>query len=88
MVVLRIVGQVLIAVSLILLGADAMASLKADDVVVNLSAFETFFPEKRLFFLEGREIFQETPRAGTGSGFRGNHVEVAVPAGSLTTTHR
>ena len=26
--------------------------VEADDVVVNLSAFETFFPEKRLFFLQ------------------------------------
>jgi hypothetical protein len=41
-------------------------TVEADDVVVNLSAFETYFPEKRLFFLEGREIFQETPKAGSG----------------------
>ena len=49
--------------------------VESDDVVVNLSAFETFFPEKRLFFLEGREVFQTTPRSrvrgrgpsGTGS---------------------
>ena len=26
-------------------------------MVVNLTADETFFPEKRLFFLEGQEIF-------------------------------
>jgi hypothetical protein len=36
---------------------------EADDVIVNLSAFETFFPEKRLFFLEGQEIFVATQRA-------------------------
>ncbi|MEM7078737.1 MAG: DUF5916 domain-containing protein, partial [Pseudomonadota bacterium] len=36
--------------------------VESDDVVVNLSSFETFFPEKRLFFLEGREVFQTTPR--------------------------
>ncbi|MEE2783647.1 MAG: DUF5916 domain-containing protein [Pseudomonadota bacterium] len=49
--------------------------VESDDVVVNLTAFETFFPEKRLFFLEGREVFQTTPRSrvfsrgpsGTGS---------------------
>ncbi len=49
--------------------------VESDDVVVNLSSFETFFPEKRLFFLEGREVFQTTPRnrvsgrgpSGTGS---------------------
>ena len=29
-------------------------AVESDDVVVNLTAFETFFPEKRLFFLEGR----------------------------------
>lgn len=38
-------------------------TVEADDVIVNLSAFETFFPEKRLFFLEGQEIFIATPRA-------------------------
>ena len=32
-------------------------AVESDDVVVNLTAFETFFPEKRLFFLEGREVF-------------------------------
>lgn len=38
-------------------------SVESDDVVVNLTANETFFPEKRLFFQEGQEIFQGTPRA-------------------------
>lgn len=32
-------------------------SVESDDVVVNLTANETFFPEKRLFFQEGQEIF-------------------------------
>ena len=32
-------------------------SVESDNVVVNLTADETFFPEKRLFFLEGQEIF-------------------------------
>jgi hypothetical protein len=32
-------------------------SVESDDVVVNLTANEVFFPEKRLFFLEGQEIF-------------------------------
>lgn len=40
--------------------------VESDDVVVNLTAFETFFPEKRPFFLEGNEIFVTTPRAQTG----------------------
>ncbi|MGK0259332.1 MAG: hypothetical protein ACI96M_002772, partial [Candidatus Azotimanducaceae bacterium] len=38
-------------------------AVESDDVVVNLSAFETFFPEKRLFFLEGTEVFVTTPRS-------------------------
>ena len=38
--------------------------VEADDVVVNLTAFETFFPEKRLFFLEGQEVFDN----GAGGG--------------------
>jgi len=36
---------------------------EADRVDVNLTANETFFPERRLFFLEGREVFDATPRA-------------------------
>jgi hypothetical protein len=31
--------------------------VEADQVVLNLSRFETFFPEKRPFFLEGTDIF-------------------------------
>lgn len=38
-------------------------AVEADDVVVNLTALEAFFPERRLFFLEGQEIFTVTPRA-------------------------
>jgi hypothetical protein len=34
--------------------------VEADETVLNLSAFETWYPEKRPFFLEGRKIF-ETP---------------------------
>src|SRR5262249_2585758 len=33
------------------------AQVEADQVVLNLSTFETFFPEKRSFFLEGTDIF-------------------------------
>ena len=40
-------------------------NVESDDVDVNLTAFETFFPEKRLFFVEGREIFDTTPRSDT-----------------------
>jgi hypothetical protein len=34
-----------------------------DDPVVNLSAFEVFFRERRPFFLEGQEVFVSSPRA-------------------------
>ena len=49
-------------------------SVESDDVVVNLSATEVFFPEKRLFFVEGQEVFVASPRAdtrGSGVGNRG-----------------
>lgn len=42
-------------------------AVEADDVVLNLTAFETFFPEKRLFFLEGNEVFSSMPRNSTGN---------------------
>ncbi|MCY3885715.1 MAG: DUF5916 domain-containing protein [Gammaproteobacteria bacterium] len=42
-------------------------TVESDDVVINLTAFETFFPEKRLFFLEGQEIFVPTARASSWS---------------------
>lgn len=45
-------------------------SAEADDVVVNLTATEVFFPEKRLFFQEGQEIFNVTSRANGSSGKR------------------
>jgi hypothetical protein len=32
-------------------------NVESDAIVVNLSAFETFFSEKRTFFLEGQDIF-------------------------------
>jgi len=41
-------------------------AVEADDVVLNLTASETFFPEKRLFFLEGNEVFEAHPRSGMG----------------------
>jgi|TARA_B100000315_G_scaffold204080_1_gene197306 hypothetical protein len=42
-------------------------TVESDDVVVNLTAFESFFPEKRLFFLEGSEIFVTSPRASVAA---------------------
>lgn len=45
-------------------------AVESDDVVLNLTALETFFPEKRLFFLEGNEVFVTTPRANSGNSLR------------------
>ena len=41
--------------------------VEADDVVVNLTAFETFFPEKRLFFLESQALFSTFSRKGSST---------------------
>jgi hypothetical protein len=46
-------------------------NVESDNVVVNLSSFENFFPERRPFFLEGQEIFNTSPRARQGRGQRG-----------------
>ncbi|PCH61966.1 MAG: hypothetical protein COC19_03560 [SAR86 cluster bacterium] len=43
-------------------------TVESDDVVVNLSAFETFFSEKRSFFLEGQDIFNTSPRTSGRGG--------------------
>lgn len=45
-------------------------AVEADNVVLNLGAAETYFPEKRLFFLEGNEIFETTPRTDSGKSMR------------------
>lgn len=45
-------------------------STESDNVVVNLTANEVFFPEKRLFFQEGQEIFNTTPRSTGSNGKR------------------
>jgi len=47
--------------------------VEVDPAVVNLSAFETFFPERRPFFVEGAEIFQ----FGTTSSF--NNFNTTIP---------
>src|SRR5258705_1536244 len=39
--------------------------VEVDPAVVNLSAFETFFEEKRPFFLEGSQIFSNFGRGGS-----------------------
>lgn len=47
-------------------------NVESDDVIINLTATETFYPEKRLFFLEGQSIFFATPRADTRGRGVGN----------------
>ena len=42
---------------------------EVDPAVVNLSAFETFFPEKRRFFIEGAEIFNNFGTGGSNNFF-------------------
>ena len=45
--------------------------VEVDPAVVNLSAFETFFPEKRPFFVEGADVFRfGQVRAGPSYGFQ------------------
>ena len=44
-------------------------NVESDDVIVNLSALETFLPDKRLFFLEGRDIFFTSPRSDNQTRF-------------------
>src|SRR5439155_11791920 len=41
--------------------------VEADPSVVNLSGFETFFPEKRPFFLEGQGLFRFDVNCNNGS---------------------
>jgi len=38
------------------------ATVEADQEVINLTRYETFFPEKRLYFLEGAELFRNRIR--------------------------
>src|SRR5262245_2405184 len=49
--------------------------VEVDPAVVNLSAFETFFPEKRPFFLEGANIFGNFGQGGSNSFWGFNRQE-------------
>ena len=51
---------------------------EVDPAVVNLSAFETFFPEKRTFFLEGSQIFNNFGQIGSNSfwGFNSSDPQI------------
>lgn len=68
-------------------------AVESDDVVVNLTAFEVFFPDKRLFFLEGEEVFRTTPRArvssgGSSSGARRTSTTFSPTPTTLVNTRR
>ncbi len=45
-------------------------SVEVDEVVLNLTAQQTFFPEKRVFFLEGSEVFETSVRANPSNQLR------------------
>jgi hypothetical protein len=49
--------------------------VEVDPAVVNLSAFETFFPEKRPFFLEGANIFGNFGKGGANNFMGFNRAE-------------
>ena len=59
-------------------------AVESDDVIINLSATETFFPEKRLFFVEGQQIFVASPRAQTDN----RPVGVTSPPYTMVNTRR
>ena len=42
-------------------------AVESDDAVINLTARETYFPDKRLFFVEGGEIFATSGRSAAAS---------------------
>lgn len=71
-------------------------AVESDDVVINLTSFETFFPEKRLFFLEGNEVFITTPRSDVnryrssrrGSGARPTRSTFTPEPTTLLNTRR
>jgi hypothetical protein len=59
-------------------------TVESDEIIINLSATETYFPEKRLFFLEGQEVFVATPRADP----RGRGVASPSPPYTMVYTRR
>ena len=51
---------------------------EVDPAVVNLTAFETFFEEKRRFFIEGAEIFNNFGAGGSNSFFGFNSSDPTI----------
>ena len=47
--------------------------VEADQRILNLSTVETFFPEKRPFFLEGLDLFKTTYRVDIGGNMYGGY---------------
>lgn len=70
--------------------------VEADTRVLNLSTFETFFPEKRPFFVQGMEVFQppyHVPYSGIYGGnayrlFYSRRIGRAPPAAHLESGQR
>ena len=60
-------------------------AVESDDVIINLTARETFFPEKRLFFLEGNEIFVTSGRSSTSRRSTSSSSSSASGGGSRRT---
>ena len=52
--------------------------VEVDPAVVNLTAFETFFPEKRPFFLEGSQTFNSFGRGGANDFWGFNNSEPQI----------
>ncbi|MBI1875104.1 MAG: carbohydrate binding family 9 domain-containing protein [Acidobacteria bacterium] len=52
--------------------------VEVDPAIVNLSAFETFFEERRPFFIEGAQIFRNFGRGGSNSFWGFNNAEPQI----------
>lgn len=52
--------------------------VEVDPAVVNLTAFETFFSERRPFFIEGAQIFNNFGRSGSNSFWGFNNSEPTI----------
>src|SRR5205807_2231425 len=50
--------------------------VEADSRVLNLSTFETFFPEKRPFFLEGLDLFKQPLQVDMGGPYGGQTYQI------------
>jgi len=50
--------------------------VEADQRVLNLSTFETFFPEKRPFFLEGLDLFKNPLHVDLGGPYGGDAYQI------------